>query len=520
MTNINFNTGFTVNKLNLKHSLSSINNEKHSNKSEYNSINTDMTLKSNLDQLYFLGISQIKRINTDLKNEKGLIDYVKYLSTYENAYKLITNENQLKDFFSNDANIISVENNEIANNNFHKAIISRASQELQQLESLKTLTPQETEKVQYLKDTIELFSIPSQQANSNNITFKSGKGISIGVTIKQSPQEFKGITQEQYNWCHGVIHTTAALCGTTSYAWGEGAAVGADTPFLRGMQSIMFGALALILNVPAVPSGIYASKEIFSGIALGSGGAKVLISWLGIGAHGASSGTASGVITTGVRSVNSALSGSITEKMGWGYVKSVEKNRMNVKDQLIDTATTLAIPKLSECAIDGISDQLIHNSKNLFNSIPKENVKTLGRLMEVINQCHGDTISKAFASSLLSRFSENALKGKKETLQEAIQGSIITALAYDVTKTKIDAMDKHSLESVESAAKQIKTTIESTPEIYKEFTKLSEMNYKRLSSYTVDIDLSKDQIDNITEFSSKFIEKYTKSVEKLIKKKT
>lgn len=48
------------------------------------------------------------------------------------------------------------------------------------------------------------------------------------------------ITPEQRKKCHVAIHGASAVCAGFSGAMGEGAAVGADTPFLWGTQAMMF----------------------------------------------------------------------------------------------------------------------------------------------------------------------------------------------------------------------------------------------------------------------------------------
>ena len=170
-------------------------------------------------------------------------------------------------------------------------IRERAQAELLELNNKSGLSKKEKEKAEGLKEILQAFPALAQtdRQYGSNITFG------------------QNLTPEQKSKCHLIIHSAAAACGTFSAAMGEGAAIGADTPFLRGTQALMFLSLQNLLNVNMKASLIYAGKQYVMGSYIGVRGAQVLTSWLGIGGHVATTGTGSGAITGAVRAVNASL---------------------------------------------------------------------------------------------------------------------------------------------------------------------------------------------------------------------
>lgn len=111
------------------------------------------------------------------------------------------------------------------------------------------------------------------------------------------------LTDDERGKCHIVIHGAATVCAGISALLGEGAAIGADTWFLRGIQGIMFTILGNVLSVPGEAAVIYAVKGMWSGAVIGVDAARILISLLGIGADVVTGGGTVAPVAMGVRGV-------------------------------------------------------------------------------------------------------------------------------------------------------------------------------------------------------------------------
>lgn len=136
------------------------------------------------------------------------------------------------------------------------------------------------------------------------------------------------LTDNQY--CHAVIHGSAATCATISALHADASAWGADAWAQRGTQSLMFTLLGKRLNAPANAAMIYDVKEFYSGASMGVGISKMAVGLTGIVTHAASGATGASVASGGsshaaisgsVGAINGGLSLVITEKMGGDLLK-------------------------------------------------------------------------------------------------------------------------------------------------------------------------------------------------------
>ncbi|MCD7780134.1 MAG: hypothetical protein LUH05_05625, partial [Candidatus Gastranaerophilales bacterium] len=218
-----------------------------------------------------------------------------------------------------------------------------AQEQIEELDKKKILTLEDVNKRKDLEQVRIFFSEFEE-------TWKEQEPELFSETQSNFPMvSFAGrMKPDDEKKCKNIVHAFSAACGAISAAFGEGAAIGADTIFLQTTQFLMFANLQNELNVPIIPSLEYYVKELCTGTNLGVGGAKLITSWLGLGAHTASAatggslitgGTSDAAITGGVRAVNATLSTLITEKMGRGYIRRVKQNRMNFKDQTIETGS-------------------------------------------------------------------------------------------------------------------------------------------------------------------------------------
>ena len=336
---------------------------------------------------------------------------------------------------------------------------ARAEQELAQLMQKQNLSAEEKDKMVAMREIIQAF--PSQNQ--------------LVMGQYSQPVSFGGIvTSEQKKKCHLIIHGASLACAGISAAMGEGAAVGADTWLLRGTQAIMFLSLQRTLGVAHVPSLLYMGKQYSMGAYIGVRGAQYLISWLGLGGHAASGGTASAPVTSAVRGVNATLSTAITEKMGWGYVKNYENDTMNTKTQLINTgiyAVTLGLFKVFPGA--GVLDtDNPEDIQSAIEKLPKDKVATLGKAMYFLSEnIHLSRLGIIFATSLLQGaiMTQNMdEKSTKEYFKNLIKISLLNTVLYEVFNF-IDANEvtKEATETIKALGEQIAKD----PEISQELTK-------------------------------------------------
>lgn len=352
----------------------------------------------------------------------------------------------------------------------------RAEQELAQLNQKQNLTPEDKDKIEGMQEIIKAFPSQSQQS----------------LNLHNPSIAFTGlVTKEQKRKCHYAIHGTSLACAAISGTMGEGAAIGADTWLLRGAQAIMFLSLQKILGVANVPSLLYMGRQYSMGSYIGVRGAQYLISWLGIGGHVASGGTASGPVTSAVRGVNATLSTAITEKMGWGYVKNYENDAMSTKAQLINTgiyAATMGIFKLMP-ASEVLDPNNADDVKSAIEKLPKEKVATLGKAMYFLSEnIHLTRLGVMFVANLVQGaiMTQNMdEKSTKEYFKNIIKISLLNTVLYEL----FNFVDSNEItQEATETMRKLGEEIANDPEISKELTKAQEeviknVNLDRLSSH-------------------------------------
>ena len=340
-----------------------------------------------------------------------------------------------------------------ASKNLYLFIGERARYEISRLNNKSKLTPEEQDKLAGLKQIANAFpTVDNYIAQKQHLSFKGE------------------INKDQKTNCHLAIHTASAICAGLSGMMGEGAAVAADTPFLWGTQGLMFMSLKKILNVDHVDHMFYILRQLMMGQVLGVQGAKLLISWLGIGGHAISGGTASAIITPAVQAINGTLSGGITEKMGWGYVSACEHDRMTWKKQALQTAIYSVGMGIFGHGADTIIDAASpDNIQTAMEAIPKENLYAYGKVLKsLIDVAHLDRFGFMFTAQVAEKvlFAKNGLN--KEELKNSLKIALMNTAIYDL----IDYQYGQEIqETTIAAVNKLGEEIKSTPEVFAEFQK-------------------------------------------------
>lgn len=420
--------------------------------------------------------------NISSNNLAELLKDYKFATNYYNE-----NLNKNKSVIE-DSNILSsVLNNPKSKQNLLLFFAERAKYEANLLKQKKSLSDEEIQKLIGYNEIINSLPTINDYAHTNVVSFKStqDKG-----KIKNS------ITDTQRRNCHIAIHSGSLICGGLSAAMGEGAAVGADTPFLMGTQYAMFVALQRILNVSSIDHISYIIRQYLMGQTIGVNGAKIILSWLGIAGHAVSGGTASAPITATVRSVNAGLSTTITERMGWGYVKAYESDNMKLGRQTLQTGIYLLGAELFGKGIETIFDTANpDNIQTALESVPKETLSTLGNIVKTLTN---DIHINRFAFMFISDIAQKVLFSKEETTKEQIMSSIKTALLNTAIYDLLDysygqAISADAQETVKKIAEEFKND----PNVWKEFENSQQKMFAKLN---LD-DLS------VSEFKQKFKDK-------------
>lgn len=76
---------------------------------------------------------------------------------------------------------------------------------------------------------------------------------------------------------HQIIHGAATACAATAGAMAQGATVGADAPFLTGIQTAMVVALAALFDRDLDEADALAYLGTQAGVSIGVGGAKAIL---------------------------------------------------------------------------------------------------------------------------------------------------------------------------------------------------------------------------------------------------
>ena len=270
-------------------------------------------------------------------------------------------------------------------------------------------------------------------------------------------QRINNVTSEQKKLSHLIIHTASGICGALSGAMGEGAAVGADTPFLMGAQYAMFVALQKTFGISSIDHSMYILRQYMQGRIIGTQGAKMLISWLGIGGEAVDVATTGGVgsstISGAIRAVNASLSTALTEKMGWGYVSEYKRDNMHFAKQALQTVIytlgTIAFGYGSESAFDTTNPE---NIKDAINAIPKETMSDLGNIIRYMTSLHLDRFTTMFVLDLLSRTLLTKNKPTKEQIISSFKSAMLNTVIYDLLDYSygmtITEETKHTVEKI------------------------------------------------------------------------
>ncbi len=263
------------------------------------------------------------------------------LENYEFAKAVFKrNIKQGTGIFGNNSNIEELMQNDKIRRNVVRFFSEYTKEEIEKIDKKKMQTPEELNRREVLEEVSNFFGEfldvwPESELSNDNYYEIYPKQVAFGGSL--SPAD-----EKKYK---NIVHFFSLVCSGISASWGEGAIAGADTPYIRVAQLLMFIILKVKMGVPPIPSVEYMTKEMYSGYVLGVRGAEFVISLLGIGGHVVSvvsgtsletGGTSDKAITAGVRSVNGTLSGLITEKMGRGYIKRVKENKMTFKEQSQD----------------------------------------------------------------------------------------------------------------------------------------------------------------------------------------
>lgn len=417
--------------------------------------------------------------------------------TVDDLYISLQNYNFASKYYNDrlNNNLPLIENfdllSKVLSNNKAKQVLftffaERAKSEAKILKQKKNLTDIEKQQIIAYEEIINSFSSINEYKSPHEISFKSGN-------INRKPNT---LTSEQRKKSHFIIHGASAACGGISAAMGEGAAVGADTPLLMGIQYGMFRGLQEVLGITMLDHINYIIRQYMMGHILGIQGAKILISWLGIAGHASSGGTASVPVTAGVRAINATLSTALTEKMGWGYISTYEKDNMKFIKQGIQTAIYCVGASLfgqgAETVLDYVNPDHIQTA---LEAIPQDNLSAMGNVIRFLNNnIHGDR----FAFMFVADVAQKVLFAKDKTTKEEIKNSIKTALLNTIIFDLIDyGYGEVITEDTQKTVNRIAEEFKNNPSVWKEFENSQQKMFAELD------------LDNLSvhEFQQKFKDK-------------
>lgn len=279
------------------------------------------------------------------------------------------------------------------------------------------------------KKTLQLLSVELNKSNNNLINSHD-----IAFTGRES--------------CNKIIHSFSAACAGITAIVGEGTAAGIDIPFLIAAETIMFTALGSQLKAKPEAAILYAAKEFISGAFIGGTLLKGATALAAIAGEVLSIGTGSPLITGALRTVNSAISVGICEKMGWGFVNAVQNGTMNTKDQAIRFAAFVAAWGASEAitsGIDFLSDINIDDAKTLNDSLSSDTKKTIADIVKLASSNGTYSIAGRTITCFGSYFAETAtrlkLEGKSidsDIMKDLIISTIIAVAVGEVLSETIE----------------------------------------------------------------------------------
>ena len=447
-----------------------------------------------------------------LYNPQAYNRVVNAFENYDSAQKIFRkNLEEGKGIFGSPENADKIIDNEKIRRNVVKFFAQYSQEEIEKLDNKKILTIDEA---RYKNDLINVRNFFGEYER----LLKQVKNIQlpeVAFAGKNKKTTLPAMSYESEKACKNIVHGFSAACGLVSAALGEGAAIGADTIPLRMIQLGMFSTLAAYLKVPPIPSLEYYTKEMFAGATLGVGGAKLVTSWLGIGAHTASvatggsvvtGGSSNAAITGGVRAVNSALSTMITEKMGRGYINRVKANKMNLRDQSVETVGYFAgryfftgknpFNDVYDITInDTSSPELI---KKALDKIPRASQEAMSCILEM-SQSFAYRSGYFFISNfILSFFGEkvnNNPKAIKERAKELFKQSLIQATVYELCDQTVSAtISKEAQETI----KDMQENLEKYPDVYKVFIEKEHEFFEQINIDSLSGDAFTRQFKNRT----------------------
>lgn len=384
-----------------------------------------------------------------------------------------------------------------------------AQEQIDELDKKKLLTEEDINKRKDLEQVRAFFSEYEE-------TLKEQEPELFKNTQTKFPTvAFAGrIELEEEKKCKNIVHAFSAACGAISAAMGEGAAVGADTIFLQTTQFLMFANLHNELNVPIIPSLEYYAKELCTGTNLGVGGARLITSWLGLGAHTASAlsgssfvtgGSSDAAITGGIRAVNATLSILITEKMGRGYIRRVKNNRMNFKDQTIETgsyffgkmifANRTSLSKILDLNFkDPSSPELIQEA---VLKIPMGQHLAINSVVDTLMSDVKSGGSLFLGNYLLTLLvtKEKDPENLKKYAKSLFKQTLIQTAVYDLCDFAVEGqITKEATDTI----KEIQEDLEKYPEVFRTFQNAEHEFFEKINLDTLTTDAFTDQFKNRT----------------------
>lgn len=360
--------------------------------------------------------------------------------------------------FDNPESLNSVLNNPVSKNQLFRYLKDHAQEEMLKIYTKPNPSADDLADFEAMKEIKQVFSdLDSESLNGANISFGAQK-----------------LTKEQRHKCHAAIHAASALCASISAIAGEGAAIGADTPFLRGTQFLMFLYLQKLLGIDTFTSLLYAGRQYAMGAVLGVRAAQYIIGWVGLGSSVATGGSMYPAVSPAVRGVNSALSTLITEKMGWGYVKSYENDSMTLQSQLLTTSLYAVTAGLFHYDDNGVLDPSnIGDVSAALKHISRENIGILGGLYDIIvNYANLPRLGVVFVTNFLqaavtTRKMDEA--SKKEYFKNLLKTSLFNTAVYDV----LDITENTFITGeAQDAVAKIAFEMKNTPVVFEEFNKI------------------------------------------------
>lgn len=319
-------------------------------------------------------------------------------------------------------------------------------------------------------------------------------GTSFGANKKAKPA-YK-IDEYDKRQCNKVINSTAAACAASAGIVGKAAVTSVDAWIQRGLQSAMFFYLTDYLQVPPAAALLYSGVEFVSAARFGIEASKIFTAAVGLVVDASSGGSSIPVTETVTRGVNSSLSLFLTRRMGKGFIKQVEANRMNCSDQFV-RAGQYGIRKalLGTGADVSISDLYdVDHFRDILDAIPDADSSRLGNIMERfisvgVNKAPCIFLSNMLPPIVVSLFKNKNLKNidTAELFNKSLKNALITTVVYDVCDLATDSVITQEAVNMYD---RINAALEETPEVYKEFEEIRE----RVAA--------KMRLDNINKMSS------------------